>query len=63
MPDPITFESRLAVIADLCRQLVRALRNLDGAVSARERSNVADVLACLESESTAFRLGGGNDPE
>ena len=61
MSGPITFESRLVVIADLCRQLVRALRNLDLAVSSDERSTVADILACLESDMTAFRLGRGND--
>jgi len=62
-PDLITFESRLAVIADLCRQLVRTLRNLDPVVSADERATVSELLTCLEAESTAFRRSGGNDSE
>ena len=60
-PEPITFESRLAAIADLCRQLVRALRNLDPVVSSDERSTVGELLACLEAEATTFRRSGGND--
>ena len=60
---PITFESRLAMIADLCRQLVRTLRNLDPVVSGDERATVSELLTCLESESTAFRRSGGNDSE
>ena len=62
-PEPITFESRLAVIADLCRQLVRALRNLDPLVSADERSTVAELLACFEAEASAFQRSPGNDPK
>src|SRR5207302_603990 len=63
MSGPITFESRLAVIADLCRQLARTLRNLDPVVSADERATVSELLTCLETESTAFRRSGGNDSE
>jgi len=63
MSGPITFESRLAVIADLCRQLVRTLRNLDPVVSADERATVSELLTCLAAESTAFRRSGGNDSE
>jgi hypothetical protein len=62
-PEPITFASRLAVIADLCRQLVRTLRNLDPVVSADERATLSELLTCLETESTAFRRSGGNDSE
>jgi len=60
-PEPLTFESRLAAIADLCRQLVRAIRNLDPVVSADDRTAVSDLLACLDAEITDFRSGRGND--
>ena len=60
-PEPLTFESRLDAIADLCRQLVRALRNLDPVVSADERRAVSDLLACVDAELTDFRSGPGND--
>jgi ParB-like nuclease domain len=62
-PEPITFASRLALIADLCRQLVRTLRNLDPVVSADERATLSELLAQLVAESTAFRRDGGNDSE
>ena len=62
-PDPITFESRLDVIADLCRQLARALRNLEPVVSVDERATVSELLKCMEAEATAFRRSGGNDSE
>ena len=61
IPEPLTFESRLDAIADLCRQLVRALRNLDPVVSADERRAVSDLLACVDAEMTDFRSGPGND--
>ena len=60
-PEPLTFESLLDAIADLCRQLVRALRNLDPVVSADERRAVSDLLACVDAELTDFRSGPGND--
>ena len=60
-PEPLTFESRLDAIADLCRQLVRALRNLDPVVSAVERRSVSDLLASVDAEMTDFRSGPGND--
>jgi ParB/RepB/Spo0J family partition protein len=60
-PEPLTFESRLDAIADLCRQLVRALRNLDPVVSADERRAVSSLLACVDAELTDFRSGPGND--
>lgn len=61
--EPITFSSRLALIADLCRQLVRVLRNLDPVVSADERATVSELLECLDADATAFRRSGGNDSE
>ena len=60
-PEPLTFESRLDAIADLCRQLVRALRNLDPVVSADERRAVSHLLACVDAEMTDFRSVPGND--
>ena len=60
-PEPLTFESRLEAIADLCRQLVRALRNLDPVVSADERRAVSDLLASVDAEMTDFGSGPGND--
>src|SRR5581483_3988101 len=60
-PEPLTFESRLGAIADLCRQLVRALRNLDPVASADERMAVSDLLASVDAEITDFRSGPGND--
>ena len=60
-PEPLTFESRLDAIADLCRQLVRALRNLDPVVSADERRAVSDLLASVDAEMTDFGSGPGND--
>ena len=60
-PEPLTFESRLDAIADLCRQLVRALRNLDPDVSADERRAVSHLLACVDAEMTDFRSVPGND--
>ena len=60
-PEPLTFESRLDAIADLCRQLVRALRNLDPVVSAHERRAVGHLLASVDAEMTDFRSGPWND--
>jgi hypothetical protein len=51
--DPLAFESRLAAIADLCRQLARSLRNLK-AISEEERAMVAQVLTDLSREMDAF---------
>jgi ParB-like chromosome segregation protein Spo0J len=52
--NPFAFEGRLAAIADLCRQLARALRNLRAIVTDDERSAVVDILANLRSELDAF---------
>jgi len=59
--EPLTFEGRLEVIADLCRQLVRALRNLAREISAEEREVVNGVLAALDRDLAAFGTGAGND--
>ena len=48
------FEARLAAVADLCRQLARALRNLRSIVTHEERSAVAEVLSSLRSELDSF---------
>lgn len=60
-PEPLTFESRLEVIADLCRQLARALRNLDVGATPKERGAVSEVLAVVEADITAFRAARRND--
>ena len=59
--DPLTFDEQLQVLADLCRRLVRALRNLGSTVSTAERTTVGDLLACLNAEMGDFRLDRGND--
>jgi len=51
---PLTFDGRLEVIADLCRQLVRALRNLAREISAEERDVIGGVLAGLDGDLAAF---------
>jgi ParB/RepB/Spo0J family partition protein len=59
--DPLTFDEQLQVLADLCRRLVRALRNLGSTVSTDERATVGDLLACLNAEMGDFRLDRRND--
>ena len=61
--EPLTFDEQLQVLADLCRQLARALRNLSPRVSADERTAVDELLVCLNTEVTDFRSGRGNDPK
>src|SRR6266851_4856603 len=61
--EPLTFDEQLQVLADLCRQLVRALRNLGPTVSTDERTAVDELLVCLNREVTDFRSGRGNDPK
>ena len=58
---PLAFDHQLQLLADLCRQLVRALRNLSSTVSVNERTTVCDLLASLDPEMTDFRSGPGND--
>jgi len=52
--DAFAFDGRLAAVADLCRQLARALRNLRSIVTYEERSAVAEVLRSLRSELDSF---------
>ena len=59
--DPLAFDEQLQVVADLCRRLVRALRNLGSTVSTAERTMVGDLLACLNAEMGDFRLDRRND--
>ena len=59
--EPLAFDHQLQVLADLCRQMVRALRNLSSTVSVNERTTVGDLLASLDPEMAEFRLGRGND--
>jgi ParB-like chromosome segregation protein Spo0J len=59
--EPLAFDHQLQVLADLCRQLVRVLRNLSSTVSVNERTTVGDLLASLDPEMTDFRSGPGND--
>lgn len=61
--EPLTFDEQLQVLADLCRQLARALRNLSPTVSADERTAVDELLVCLNTEVIDFRSGRGNDPK
>jgi len=59
--EPLTFDEQLQVLADICRQLVRTLRNLGSTVSADERTTVGDLLACVDAEMIDFRSDRGND--
>jgi ParB/RepB/Spo0J family partition protein len=59
--EPLAFDEQLQVLADICRQLVRALRNLGSTVSVDERTTVGDLLACVDAEMTLFRSDRGND--
>ena len=55
-PEPFTFESRLDAIADLCRQLARALRNLAREITSEERELVSGVLGGLDPDLAEFRV-------
>ena len=57
-PELLTFESRLAAIADLCRQLARALRNLTREITSEERELVSGLLAGLDRDLADFRMPG-----
>src|SRR5450756_544116 len=57
-PEPLTFESRLDAIADLCRQLARALRNLAREITSEERELVSGLLAGLDRDLADFRTPG-----
>lgn len=54
---PLAFEGRLEVIADLCRQLARALRNL-GEIDAEGRATVIQLVAVLDGSLNVFRRTG-----
>jgi hypothetical protein len=53
-PEPVAFEGRLEVIADLCRQLARAIRNL-GRPQPAEHGQVASLIEPLVEVLVAFR--------
>jgi len=57
-PEPFTFDSRLEAIADLCRQLARALRNLTREITSEERDLVSGLLAGLDRDLADFRMPG-----
>ena len=52
--DTFAFEGRLAAVADLCRQLTRALRNLRSTLVYEERSAVLELLRILRGELDSF---------
>jgi ParB-like chromosome segregation protein Spo0J len=58
--DPLTFDEQLQVLADLCRQLARALRNLTREITSEERDLVSGLLAGLDRDLADFRPPGGD---
>jgi hypothetical protein len=56
-PGLLTFESRLAAIADLCRQLARALRNLARDITSEDHELVSGVLVRRAAQGSATELG------
>ena len=56
--DPLTFDEQLQVLADLCRQLARALRNLTREINSDERELVIGLLGGLNRDVAEFRLAG-----
>ena len=56
--DPLTFDEQLQVLADLCRQLARALRNLTREITSEERGLVSGLLAGLDRDLADFRTPG-----
>ena len=56
--DPLTFDEQLQVLADLCRQLARALRNLTREITSEERELVSGLLAGLDRDLAEFRVAG-----
>ncbi|MDQ6877770.1 MAG: ParB N-terminal domain-containing protein [Candidatus Dormibacteraeota bacterium] len=56
--DPLTFDEQLQVLADLCRQLARALRNLTREITSEERDLVSGLLAGLDRDLADFRPPG-----
>lgn len=57
-PGQFAFEARLEVLADLCRQLVRALGNLGRDLSADDRARVREALSGLRPTLAAFEEVG-----
>ena len=58
--EPLAFERRLETIADLCRQLARALRNL-GDLEPDRREQLCEVIAILDDALATFRVPGLDD--
>ena len=56
--DPLTFDEQLQVLADLCRQLARALRNLAREINSDERALVIGLLGGLNRDLAEFRVAG-----
>ncbi len=59
--DPVTFESRLEVIADLCRQLARSLRNLAREITPDQRELVSGLIRGLDRDLAGFRVAPAID--
>jgi ParB family chromosome partitioning protein len=55
-PEPVTFESRLETIADLCRQLARSLRNLAREITPDQHDIVNGVIRGLDRDLAEFGL-------
>jgi ParB-like chromosome segregation protein Spo0J len=56
--DPLAFDEQLQVLADLCRRLARALRNLIREITSEERDLVSGLLAGLDRDLADFRTPG-----
>ena len=54
--EPVTFESRLEAIADLCRQLARSLRNLAREITPDQHELVSGLIGGLDRDLAEFRL-------
>ena len=54
--EPLTFESRLDAIADLCRQLARSLRNLAREITPDQHELVSGLIGGLDRDLAEFRL-------
>ena len=54
--EPVTFESRLETIADLCRQLARSLRNLTREITPDQHELVSGLIRGLDRDLAEFGL-------
>jgi len=54
--EPVTFESRLELIADLCRQLARSLRNLAREITPDQHELVSGLIRGLDRDLAEFGL-------